>query len=164
MAVVDPFVSLRDWRNSLYRGVPTVIDQFGRRRMATHRPCTNVVGRARLLLPGRAGRHRPGRAGEVACGQRLGAGSRHGTRRPVFRGLRVAGKAAGGRSSGDTIRNLGCVTQPAQQYVFEVLFDLSLIQLLQDPELQDLRPFTEAGWSCWRRFASICFLRNLMFI
>ena len=28
MAVVDPFVSLRDWRTSLYRGVPAVGDQF----------------------------------------------------------------------------------------------------------------------------------------
>jgi hypothetical protein len=28
MAVVDPFVSLRDWRSSLYRGDPTVVDRF----------------------------------------------------------------------------------------------------------------------------------------
>ena len=28
MAVVDPFVSLRDWRTSLYRGDPAVIDRF----------------------------------------------------------------------------------------------------------------------------------------
>ena len=28
MAVVDPFVSLRDWRSSLYRGDPAVIDRF----------------------------------------------------------------------------------------------------------------------------------------
>jgi hypothetical protein len=28
MAVVDPFVSLRDWRTSLYRGDPTGIDRF----------------------------------------------------------------------------------------------------------------------------------------
>ena len=28
MAVVDPFVSLRDWRSSLYRGDPAVVDQF----------------------------------------------------------------------------------------------------------------------------------------
>ena len=46
-------------------------------------------------LAEQVGRHRPGRAGPVACGQRLGAGGRHGTRRAVFRGLRVAGQAAG---------------------------------------------------------------------
>ena len=28
MAVVDPFISLRDWRTSLHRGDPAVIDQF----------------------------------------------------------------------------------------------------------------------------------------
>jgi hypothetical protein len=28
MAVVDPFVPLRDWRSSLYRGDPAVIDRF----------------------------------------------------------------------------------------------------------------------------------------
>src|SRR5436853_4910636 len=28
MAVVDPFVPLRDWRSSLYRGAPAVIDRF----------------------------------------------------------------------------------------------------------------------------------------
>ncbi len=28
MAAVDPFVSLRDWRSSLYRGKPTVVDRF----------------------------------------------------------------------------------------------------------------------------------------
>ena len=28
MAVVDPFVSLRDWRSSLYRGDPAVVDRF----------------------------------------------------------------------------------------------------------------------------------------
>ena len=28
MAVVDPFVSLRDWQTSLYRGDPAVIDRF----------------------------------------------------------------------------------------------------------------------------------------
>jgi len=28
MAVVDPFVSLRDWRSSLYRGDPAVDDQI----------------------------------------------------------------------------------------------------------------------------------------
>jgi hypothetical protein len=28
MAVVDPFVSLVDWRSSLYRGDPAVVDQF----------------------------------------------------------------------------------------------------------------------------------------
>jgi hypothetical protein len=28
MAVADPFVSLRDWRSSLYRGNPDVIEQF----------------------------------------------------------------------------------------------------------------------------------------
>src|SRR5262249_39446493 len=28
MAVVDPFVPLRDWRTSLYRGDPAVVDRF----------------------------------------------------------------------------------------------------------------------------------------
>ena len=28
MAVVDPFVSLHDWRSSLYRGDPAVVDRF----------------------------------------------------------------------------------------------------------------------------------------
>ena len=28
MAVVDPFVPLRDWPNSLFRGDPAVIDRF----------------------------------------------------------------------------------------------------------------------------------------
>ena len=28
MAVVDPFVSLRDWQTALYRGDPAVIDRF----------------------------------------------------------------------------------------------------------------------------------------
>jgi hypothetical protein len=28
MAVVDPFVSLRDWRSSLYRGDPAIVDRF----------------------------------------------------------------------------------------------------------------------------------------
>ena len=28
MAAVDPFVSLRDWRTSLYRGDPAVVDRF----------------------------------------------------------------------------------------------------------------------------------------
>ena len=28
MAVVDPFVPLRDWRSSLYRGDPAVVDRF----------------------------------------------------------------------------------------------------------------------------------------
>jgi len=28
MVVVDPFIPLRDWRSSLYRGDPAVIDRF----------------------------------------------------------------------------------------------------------------------------------------
>ena len=35
MAVADPFVSLRDWRSSLYRGSPAVVEQFLARIDAT---------------------------------------------------------------------------------------------------------------------------------
>ena len=40
---------------------------------------------------------------------------------------------------------LGRVTQPAQEDVVEVLFDLGLVQLLQDPLLQVFRLFPEGG-------------------
>src|SRR5271166_2014988 len=53
----------------------------------------------------------------------------------------------GGQRPGLVRRNvgLGRVTQPAQEDVVEVLFNLSLVQLLQDPLFQVFRPFPGGG-------------------
>ena len=57
---------------------------------------------------------------------------------------------------------LGRVTQAAQEDVVEVLFNLGLVQLLQDPLFQVFRPFPEGGMcACSRRLASICLLRAI---
>ncbi len=53
----------------------------------------------------------------------------------------------GGQRPGLVRRNvgLGRVAQPAQEDVVEVLFNLGLVQLLQDPLFQVFRPFPEDG-------------------
>ena len=85
----------RGRRHTRRRNAVQPVRGHGRRGVATHGPGTRVVGKARLRLPGRAGRHRPDRAGPVARRQRVGARGRNSTHRSVLRGVRMAGQTAG---------------------------------------------------------------------